>query len=648
MEYVNTKATFKCPMLNGSIVAQETCNRSVTADGSFLMTSSGTKLTGNGTCKILSAAGGPKPCLCKLSSTLSGWRILSNNTVAGSKLLLKNSVATCNIGIGAVIRISDAGQRKVVKGNNEFVPSLVPLIIETVAESSVESSAIEFSAAQNSSTKDSLTKDSLTKDSPTKDSPTSNSTTQDIPTQNLMTEDKTFIPRTGLLCSCQAKKPDEKCKDCEYRLDRRINPVVENNSGTLRKNYEKAQHDQYDRYFDSLFADQNSSGVVNGWSTAAHHIISGKQVLEKFPRLVKLARFCGYDVDDDNTKEHGINHYPNCIMLVGYPSDYGKTEDGLTPQSKDQREWAKSADADEVMSKSQVQWHVGSHQYRFAKGEKIILRRNQREQQERQAVGSVFIDNMQTVLGKRKEFSGQDLTISNYADLVKARLQKLEDELKSNPVCYKDDAAKKDFIAKMETISHEIKQKLAAFREKPYRSYPYFVSLEAYLYAFAVPRIVHVVLIKPHEQGLRLTPWRITRYANTLQDASKSLSFESTGEGIYLPKATPDEKLIRKCLREVCIKARCFLLVDVADEMKSEVLPFLLDAERDVNHGTAYFFQLNGNDQSDIELLQEKDSDIAIWLRRTAKKLAERDDLQGDAGVLRTRLKLVQVVRPFE
>lgn len=601
MEYVNINATFKCPMLDGSISAQETCNRSVTAEGNLLMTSSGTKLTGNGICKILSAVGGSKPCVCKLSCTLSGWQMLSKNTASGSQLLLKNSFAKCNI--GSIIRISDAGQGNVVKASSESVPSLAPLTVEIATESAVKSSAAQSS--------------------PTKDSPT---------------KDKSFIPRTGLLCSCQAEKPDEKCKDCEYRLDRRINPVVENNSITLRRNYEKAQHDQYDRYFDSLFAGQDSPGVVNGWSMAAHHIISGKQVLEKFPRLVKLARFCGYDVDDDETKEHGINHYPNCIMLVGYPSDYGKTEDGLT---KDERDWAKSADADEVMSKSQVQWHVGSHQYRFAKGEKNFLRRNQREQQERQAVGTVFLENMQTVLGKRKEFTGQYLTIANYADLVRARLQKLEDELKSNAVCYKDADAKKDFIAKMETVSREIKQKLAAFREKPYRSYPYFVSLEAYLYAFAVPRVVHVVLIKPHEQGLNLTPWCVTRYFDTLQDTSKSLSFESTGTGIYLPKNKPDAELIRKCLREVCVKARCFLLANVTDEMKSKILSFLTDAEHDVNHGTAYFFRLHGNDQSSLELLQANDSDIAIWLRRTAKKLSERADLQGDAGVLRTRLKSV-------
>ena len=632
--YANSDAVMLCSALTGKMNVQEIINKKVKTDGRLALTQSGAKLTGNGTCAILTAAasGSPQPCQCKSSCTLTGWSIVSNNQACGSSLLLQTSVNQCTV--GGIITICSTGQHKVNQGEHIPVSS-----VETLSSAVVTSIAREEIRGDNEKRFSYSSQENTEQNSPKGSAVPKTDQSYDgpLPSDKSQTSDMSFIPRTGLLCSCNATNPDAKCFNCEYRLDRRISPVVANDSQTLRRNYDKAraQHDQYDRYFDKLFgfyaSDEDrrkATGVKRGWSTVAHHIISGKQVLEEFPRIVKLARFCGYDVDNDSSSTHGINHYPNCIMLVGRPADYGKLSDGSIPQERQTQDFIKSVDADDVMSESLVQWHVGSHQYRFSKDEKKKLRRSQQAKQEQQAAGIVFQTNMQTVLGKRKDFRDQILTITCYAELMKARLQELEDEVKANPVCYKDEHARQDFIHHMECISREVKTRLAAFHEKPHRSYPYFVSLEAYLYAFAVPRTAHVVLVQRYRQGLRFSPWRITRYADTLRDNTKSLSFESEGENTDLYKLRYDgssDKDVLDCLNTVCRSSRCFLLTDGLLPID---IPFL-------SNSVDNFFQLPVKSEriSDEDFLQMYDSDIAAWLRRAAKNLAQQGSELGDKGV---------------
>ena len=637
--YANLAATMLCPALTGKMTVREIINKKCKADGKLALTKSGAKLTGNGICAILTAAAGgsPQPCQCKNSCTLTGWKNVSQNQACGSSLLLQTSVNQCTV--GGVITIRSSGQHKVEKGISVSVPSIVPLA--TVIINSLTHDKEQGANDEGVSYSPQMKKESVKHQNSTAKGELSDHSS--VPDEG-STANMPSIPRTGLLCSCNADNPNPKCDKCEYRLDRRTSPAVANDAITLRENYRLARdkHDIYDQYFDDLFGFYSegkekgkSIGEQRGWSTVAHHIISGKQVLEEFPRLVKLARFCGYDVDNDPSSTHGINHYPNCIMLVGYPAGYGKFADGTTPKGKQAQDFVKSSDADDVMSESLIQWHVGSHQYRFAKDEKKKLRRKQQEEQEWQAAGSVFQTNMQTVLGKRKEFRGQDLTISCYADLLKAHLQELEDTLLAHPVCYKDsEKAKQEFIDGMENISRKVKAKLAAFREKPHRSYPYFVSLEAYLYAFAVPRTIHAVLVKQYRHGLSLSPWRITRYADTLRDENKSLSFESEGESTILHKlrydGSSDEEVLR-CLNGVCKSSRYFMLMD---DLTAKDLPFLLESSND-NNGAEYFFRLSVSSgvQSDEDILQEYDSNISAWLRRAAKDNAQQKEGLGIKGI---------------
>ena len=104
--YVKSDAMILCPMLAGNMSVQETINKKVKISGQLALTQAGAKLTGNGTCGILTAAAGgtPQPCQCKNSSTLTGWKNVSANKACGSSLLLQTSVNPC--AVGSIIRIT--------------------------------------------------------------------------------------------------------------------------------------------------------------------------------------------------------------------------------------------------------------------------------------------------------------------------------------------------------------------------------------------------------------------------------------------------------------------------------------------------------------------------------------------------------------
>jgi len=98
--YVKSDAMILCPVLAGNMSVQETINQEVKISGQLALTQAGAKLTGNGTCGILTAAAGgtPQPCQCKNSSTLTGWKNVSANKACGSSLLLQTSVNQCTVG----------------------------------------------------------------------------------------------------------------------------------------------------------------------------------------------------------------------------------------------------------------------------------------------------------------------------------------------------------------------------------------------------------------------------------------------------------------------------------------------------------------------------------------------------------------------
>ena len=145
-----------------------------------------------------------------------------------------------------------------------------------------------------------------------------------------------------------------------YAYDHRSRPdsqvSVDNKSQILAENYAAATKDESQRDdIDSLYYALRNRYGTRYWSYAAHHIISGNQVFKQLTELVRLADFLHYD----------INNAKNCIYLASKEEGYGAVR-------KDQR----NISAYDVMSVSKLQWHVGGHQYSFAKDELPVLRHN--------------------------------------------------------------------------------------------------------------------------------------------------------------------------------------------------------------------------------------------------------------------------------
>ncbi len=564
-KYATTAAKVSCPNLQGSITITETTNRTVKAEGNLILTRDGAKVTCNGTCQFLTNTvpqiGVPKPCPCKMSSTLAMWLGFSKNSAHGSKMLLDSSKILCNIG-SAQLTFKTAGTSKTLQGNSislSPIPPVSPLIIKPNEKISVP----EQSFAEKIS----------------------------VPERSLA--EKISAPekvRPDLVCKGRVGKCDHR-DECKYWGDCRESLPSSTNSKKLRDNYNAAKnHDEHDLYFDRFIAPNEAA---NGWSDAAHHIISGDQVFKNFPELVKLAELCNYD----------INCYENCIMLIGKPDGYGMGDDS---QSAKELATAKSSDADLIMRDSGLQWHVAHHRYSFTDEEATLIRRN-----------------FSTYLSKRKDVDTPE--IKCYADLLAADVETLLVNLKQRNICFRDNP--QSFIDAMNRLSQRIKANLAAFRYKPQHSYPYYVSKKAYLYAFGVPHTTRFFLVsRAGSASIRFRQIRATRYRSTLQDDSRGLTFELKDSATF---AT---------LSNECVKFLAGTVYFVLDGVTEENLPFLRPAQK--NCGTAYFLPLKRDaDESDENFLNRNGRRILIWLSEVVGDWETNHADFGAVGVVRARIK---------
>ena len=203
-------------------------------------------------------------------------------------------------------------------------------------------------------------------------------------------------------------------------------------SAKLNENYKK--HNDRDKQSKEKLnaadiAYNDSKELDGGWSHQAHHLVSVKQAFAKFPELVKVANACGYD----------INCARNCIMLPSYEEGHGNL-------SKDD----KKASAYRVMALTGMQWHVSHH------GHPI-----EDEEVKRQVY----------------KYLGRRVKIKTYEELLTEKVGKIKIP-EDGVIC------PKEILNALNKISDTVREKLAAFKDNPKLSYPYYVSREAYAYAF--------------------------------------------------------------------------------------------------------------------------------------------------------------------
>ena len=356
---------------------------------------------------------------------------------------------------------------------------------------------------------------------------------------------------------CPFDKNLQRCRTCAYPQS---STTIKNDAAKLFANYERytsnvANRDEVDDHYYKIFASYEKSL----WSYQSHHIICGNQVFAQHLELVRLANFFGYD----------INNALNCIRLVSREDDYGTKPGG------------KSASAYDIMSLSKIQWHVGGHSYKFSPKE---------------------IERIKTRIHFfKKDIQGD--TILNYAELLNAELKKIETALMSHRTCRNSERQRQSFIMRMNNLSRKVKLILGSFADKPQKSFPYYVSKEAFTFAFGLPRTAKIVVVSCAEDGkFSFEKFRVERFDETIKsERGQKLLF----------KPIDDPKKFSLCTRNG--KADCIVFCEnieyviFADDVCKEDMPFRIDEK--------FSKRLSRIVDSSVKFLEENETEILIWLR---------------------------------
>ena len=337
-------------------------------------------------------------------------------------------------------------------------------------------------------------------------------------TQSAVSDSGKNVPPLQLRkCLC-AYSACGKAPSCQYAAANDTIPT-EGAARILRDN----SPGKFRRY--SLDADANMEKYQISWNNQAHHMISINAAYCQYPELVKLGNYFGYD----------INSEANCCFLPCWESGDGY---GQKPSH------FKKAQAYDVMKASGLQWHVGQHSYR--------------------------LDFPESILIKYPELR----SIKNYNDLINTELKQILAECQSrfSRICIAAhyEEHKKWFLSRLNALSSEIERHLAAFKGSGRNSFPFFVSAEAFRYAYQVPRSGKVILIYKTQ-----TQWIFKRYQykNNAKDPEIRLDLLENSN-LCLAETHRCETIRRIVL--FCENVCCFLAVD--EECKF-TLPFSYHAQ---------------------------------------------------------------------
>lgn len=454
-KYLTDKTLFQCNMNVGQIPFTCSGNKkaSVSLAGNLLtISASGGPKAGTLCNSPMKVVGGtPQPCTC----SLLGWRSASQVcTLEGQAVLTEKSFNQCQF--GGRIKVLHC-QSRVTTGGAAVAAMAMSMFQQNHSEThNSVCNGMEAGIAKGAEVKTNIQE-------PKHPEKPDMSKKPDKPDKSKMSkkpkDDNSIL--SEMLCSGECSREQrEKCgyfTDHQTRQDSQV--AVDNQSKILAENYAMATKDESHRddIDDQYYALREKYGT-RYWSYAAHHIISGNQVFKQLTELVRLADFLCYD----------INNAKNCIYLASKDEGYGAI-------CKEQR----NISAYDVMSLSKLQWHVGGHQYSFSKDELPLLRKN-----------------------IEKNCCLPNAEIRSYAELLQEEVADFMAQLRQKQLCwYGEDAKahkalKQRFSRGMNRISQRIRQKLGTFQKHASDSYPYYVSKEAYRYAFTLPKTGKMIIVR--------------------------------------------------------------------------------------------------------------------------------------------------------
>lgn len=444
MDILTDICVFMCNCGAALFKATDTTHSKTTSFGSKILTSN-TTVVGSGVCPKL----GPGPCAFvqagQWSNTSGKFTINSTKTLTN-----KSSLPYANGGkIKPVIIMTKVKVNKSLSMPNVSAPAIAAPTAGMAASNTGIEKLQESPASPDSP--ELIVKN----ENPPAPESTSNEADTKAKTEEAAVVDETVPDFPYALCDY---KNCSEWKECEYLKAEYSGNSIDNNSGTLDKNYKKNYSAQYEEYC-SLSDRCNAESTEGQWSKAAHHIISGDQIFSKHPYLVKLANFYGYD----------INNADNCILLPTTHDFEGKT--GV----------AKQANGYIAMSYMKQQWHVGHHSY---------------------TIDSATVENINSYL--EKTANSNIVFYKNYMEAVEHEINILESKYKKISCRKKEfDSKSKRFAENMNKVSKKVGQKLLDFKNGPKRSFPYYVSKEAIRYAFDVPQKKKFIVIYSKENKYR-------------------------------------------------------------------------------------------------------------------------------------------------
>ena len=478
-------------------------------------------------------SGNPQPCLVPMVMAqlpVITWSELDKNTAGGAKLLTDSSAKNCPL-TQSPITLKKNPNKRVQDGASSVSIADIAFPVLAVVACAVKTATAKKSVTMPPKLQTKNEAQPLKKSDKKQEKATA--AAKQTTAATAAKTDGGKVWQKGPLCPGCWRKPGE--EPCGYPTA--SSQVTENSAQELRKAYEQftdAEKDAHDRYYDDFLRRWSFLEQEFGkrWSYAAHHIISGNQVFGTVPEIVQLAHFYAYD----------INNAHNCIFLVTKPEGRLAEEDVL-----------KRATAYEAMGLTKMQWHVGGHSYKLDRDTDALRERIRKKAKQDPAPGP----------------------IQNYVQLVQAQLLALRDWLAEHPVCRKSDAQKQAFFSAMNDIAASTKVKLAAFCESPEKSYPYYVSKEAFYYAFALPRAVRLGVLRGSEDGKRVTvtTCRATRFQATERDADgQALEFQWSPDvqEKRLPLSEADMRDVIACVGN----AQSFVVID-GDALPDDLLDAL-------------------------------------------------------------------------
>lgn len=342
--------------------------------------------------------------------------------------------------------------------------------------------------------------------------------------------------------------------------------------------------------------------VQEYWTFAAHHILSTNQIFATFPALVKLANAYKERVDgeeDGDCVDFDINGGWNCIMLPSVTKwqKEPKEDDPEKEAARKKRQTRKkNASAFDVMSLVGLQWHLGNHGYELSEEEQKLLK------QQMPGIGPA-------------------VDLKNYADAVKELLRKKETSMKTHRCCRNTVAQKRAFLRWMMRLAQSIKATLCAFAADPKQSYPFYVSAEAYKFAFSIPVTTKIAVFRREGwDTLLCQTFRVPRVKNRREsDENGEFLFKETQPPLRLSwqhapdgrrQLSPDE---RRQIIAYLGNVQYFVL---ANRLAPDMFSFLLlEGEEEDDHFLRLSDALVRDDDTVDDLLKQNEGNIGVWLR---------------------------------